>query len=146
MKNHNCSNCSVPKCIHEILKSTSYPEPYVRLHRKMVGCITASEYLSPQLILQKSNGQLKKILLFCKVPEVVQHFPGGWGVQLFPGVSYCLFHIETHITCDFPGVRTPCPPPPPSGSALEHAPLTNILKLPLSVTPILTVNKKKLRN
>ena len=43
------------------------------------------------------------------------------GVQLFPGVcggggSNCLFPIETHITCDFPGggggVRTPCPPPP----------------------------------
>ena len=33
------------------------------------------------------------------------------------GVSNCLFPIETHITCDFPGgVRTPCPP---SGSALE---------------------------
>ena len=33
-------------------------------------------------------------------------FPGGgWG-------SNCLFPIETHITCDFPGgVRTPCPPP-----------------------------------
>ena len=32
-------------------------------------------------------------------------FQGG-GVQLFPGVSNCLFPIETHITCDFPeGVR-----------------------------------------
>ena len=29
------------------------------------------------------------------------------------GGSNCLFPIETHITCDFPGggVRTPCPPP-----------------------------------
>ena len=25
------------------------------------------------------------------------------GVQLFPGGSNCLFPIETHITCDFPG-------------------------------------------
>ena len=46
-------------------------------------------------------------------------FPGG--VQLFPGGTNCLFPIETHITCDFPGgggggVRTPCPP---SGSALD---------------------------
>ena len=35
------------------------------------------------------------------------------GVQLFPGWggSNCLFPIETHIICDFPGwVRTPCPP------------------------------------
>ena len=42
---------------------------------------------------------------------------GGGGVQLFPGGSNCLFPIETHITCDFPGggggVRTPCPPPDP---------------------------------
>ena len=36
---------------------------------------------------------------------------GGGG-----GGSNCLFPIETHITCDFPGeVRTPCPP---SGSTL----------------------------
>ena len=28
---------------------------------------------------------------------------GGGGVQLFPGVSNCLFPIETHV-------RTPCPP------------------------------------
>ena len=30
------------------------------------------------------------------------------------GGSNCLFPIETHITCDFPGggIRTPCPPPP----------------------------------
>ena len=36
----------------------------------------------------------------------VQLFPGGGG-----GESNCLFPIETHITCDFPGgVRTPCPP------------------------------------
>ena len=43
-------------------------------------------------------------------------FQGG-GVQLFPGGSNCLFPIETHITCDFPGgegVWTPCP----SGSAV----------------------------
>ena len=46
---------------------------------------------------------------------------GGGGVQLFPGGggSNCLFLIETHITCDFPGgggVKTPCPP---SGSTLD---------------------------
>ena len=41
------------------------------------------------------------------------------GSNFFPGGSNCLFPIETHITCDFPGggVRTPCPP---SGSALGH--------------------------
>ena len=43
---------------------------------------------------------------------------GGWGVvsNFFQVGSNCLFPVETHITCDFPGgVRTPCPP---SGSAL----------------------------
>ena len=48
-------------------------------------------------------------------------FSRGGGGQLFPEGSNCLFPIETHITCDFPGgggggVRTPCPP---SRSALD---------------------------
>ena len=34
---------------------------------------------SPQLILQKSNGQFQRNLSFFKVPEGVQHFPGGGG-------------------------------------------------------------------
>ena len=73
-------------------------------------------FFSPQLILQKSNGQFQRNISFFKVPEGVQLFPGG-GVQLFPGGgSNCLFPVETHITCDFPGgVWTPCPP---IGSAL----------------------------
>ena len=50
-------------------------------------------FFSPQLILQKSNGQFQRNLSFFKVPEVVQHFRGGWGG------SNCLF--------------------PPSGSALD---------------------------
>ena len=40
-------------------------------------------FFSPQLILQKSNGQFQRNLSFFKVPEGVQHFSGG--VQLFPG-------------------------------------------------------------
>ena len=36
------------------------------------------------------------------------------GVQLFPVGSNCLFLIETHKTCDFPGGPDSCPP---SGSA-----------------------------
>ena len=36
---------------------------------------------------------------------------GGGGNFFQGGGSNCLFPIETHITCDFPGgVRTPCPP------------------------------------
>ena len=34
-------------------------------------------------------------------------FQGGGG-----GGSDCLFPIETHMTCDFPGGPDPCPPPP----------------------------------
>ena len=41
-------------------------------------------FFSPQLILQKSNGQFQRNLSFFKVSEAVQHFRGG-GVQLFPG-------------------------------------------------------------
>ena len=39
------------------------------------------------------------------------------GGPTFPGGSNCLFPIETHITCDFPGGGSR-PPVPPSGSAL----------------------------
>ena len=39
-------------------------------------------FFSPQLILQKSNGQFQRNLSFFKVPEGVQYFPGGRGVQL----------------------------------------------------------------
>ena len=37
----------------------------------------------------------------------------GGGVQLFPGGggSNCLYPIETHITCDFPGGSGPPDPP-----------------------------------
>ena len=69
-----------------------------------------------QLVLQKSNGQFQSNRSFFKVPEGVQYFLGV-GVKLYQGGgggSNCLFPIETHITCDFPGgIRTPCPPCPP---------------------------------
>ena len=71
-------------------------------------------FLSPQLILQKSNGQFQRNLSFFKVPEGVQHFPWGGGGPTFSRGSNCLFPIETHITCDFPagggGFGTPAPP------------------------------------
>ena len=52
-------------------------------------------------------------------------FPGGptfsrGGGPTFSGVGVPIaYSYRKYITCDFPGeVRTPCPPPPPSGSAL----------------------------
>ena len=70
-------------------------------------------FFSSQLILQNSNGQFQRNLSFFKVR-----------CPIFSRVrSNCLFPIEIHITCDFPGggggVRTPCPLP--SRSALVLA-------------------------
>ena len=81
-------------------------------------------FFSPQLILQKSNGQFQRNLSFFMVPEGVQHFPGGGptfsrGGGGGGGGSNSLFPIETHITCDFPGGGSG-PPVPPSGSALVN--------------------------
>ena len=59
---------------------------------------------------------LQRRQYFSKDPERVQYFPGGsnfflgWG----GGGVQMLISIETHMTCDFPGVRTPYPH---SGSA-----------------------------
>ena len=60
-------------------------------------------FFSPQLILQKSNGQFQRNLPFFKVPEWGQHFPGGGG-------SNCFFPIENHITWFY---RVSGPPVPP---------------------------------
>ena len=54
-------------------------------------------------------------LSFFKVPEGVQHFPGGGPTFSRGGGSNCLFPIETHITCYFPGGGggpDPLSPPP----------------------------------
>ena len=81
-----------------------------------------------QLILQKSNAQFQRNLSFFKVPEGVQHFPGGTTFSRGGGGGRgsncnCLFPIDTHTTCDFPGGTDPLPPPPPpSGSALDAHP------------------------
>ena len=48
-------------------------------------------------------------------------FSRAGGSNIFQGGgggSNCLFPIETHITCDFPGGGGSGPPVPPSGSAL----------------------------
>ena len=55
----------------------------------------------------------KKTIIF-QVPEGVQHLPGGGGggpTFSRGGGSNCLYPIETHITCDFPGGSGPPDPP-----------------------------------
>ena len=99
-------------------------------------------FFSPQLILQKSNGQFQRNLSFFKVLEGVQHFPGGSNFYQRGGGSNCFFPIETHITCDFPGGgrgRTPCPPPPldphltPEESVLDIKPRLACSRLDRSI-------------
>ena len=52
----------------------------VSLTKKALTFFFVFFFFSPPLILQKSNGQFQRNLSFFKVPEGVQHFPGG--VQL----------------------------------------------------------------
>ena len=70
--------------------------------------------------MSRSNGQFQRNLSFFNVPGGVQQFPGGGGGPTFSRGSNCLFPIETHITCDFPGGGGggSGPPVPQSGSAL----------------------------
>ena len=76
-----------------------------------VFCFFFLVFFSPQLILQKSNGQFKKNYHFSRFQGGSNIFQGSNFFQ-GGGGSNCLFPIETHISCDFPwGVRTPCPPP-----------------------------------
>ena len=48
------------------------------------------------------------------------------------GGSNCLFPIETHITCDFPGGGGSGSPVPPSGSALAEVKLKNCFQYVLN--------------
>ena len=48
-------------------------------------------------------------------------FSRGGGGPTFSRGSNCLFPIETHITCDFPGGGGPDPCPPPLDPHLLHA-------------------------
>ena len=110
-KNPLIETCSFkyPQHINVMHGSRNFRQ--VRLPKKALTFFLFFLFLS--LLYRSQMVNFKKIYHFSRVPEGVQHFPGG--VQLFPGVggSNCLFPIETHITCDFPGgggVRAPCPP------------------------------------
>ena len=90
-----------------------------------------NDFFSPQLILQKSNGQFQRNLSFFKAQNGVQFFLGGptfSGGGGGGGVSNCLFPIETHLICDFQEGSGP-PAPPPSGSALGAALTASWLRL-----------------
>ena len=53
-------------------------------------------FFSPQLILQKSNGQFQRNLSFFKVSEGVQHFPGGGGPTFSRGVQLLISYRNPH--------------------------------------------------
>ena len=80
-------------------------------------------FLVFSLFYRSQMVNFKEKYYFSRFRRGFQIFPVGGG-QLFPGGggvgSNCLFPIETHITCDFPGggVRTPCPPLDPHLAAI----------------------------
>ena len=70
------------------------------------------------LFYQSQMVKFKESFIFQGFKRGSNIFQGGSNFfQGGGGGSNCLFPIETHITCDFPGGSGP-PPPPPSGSAL----------------------------
>ena len=81
-------------------------------------------FLALSLFYRSQMVNFKEIYRFSRLQMGSNLFQG---VQLFPGVSNCLFPIETHLICDFPeGVPTPSPP---SGSALGAALTASWLRL-----------------
>ena len=75
-----------------------------------------SLFLVLSLFNRSQMVNFKEIYHFSRFQRGSNIFQGG--SNFFHGGSNCLFPIETHITCDFPGgVPTPCPP---SGSALGY--------------------------
>ena len=95
----------------------------VSLTKKVLTFFLFCFFLVLSLFYRSQMVNFKEIVHFSRFQRESNIFQGGGGVQLFPGGggptfsrggSNCLFPIETHVTCDFPGggvVRTPCPPP-----------------------------------
>ena len=68
-------------------------------------------FLVLSLFYRSQKVIFKEIYHFSRFQRGSNIFQGGGGSNFFQGGSNCLFPIETHITCDFPGgVRTPCHP------------------------------------
>ena len=74
-----CLVFAMSLCASDYLCFVACADPGIFVRGVQVS-LTNFFFLSPQLILQKSNGQFQRNLSFFKVPEGVQHFPGG--VQL----------------------------------------------------------------
>ena len=73
--------------------------------------------------------------------KVIYHFSRFQrGSNIFQGGgSNCLFSIETHITCDFPGgVWTPSPLPPPPPPRIRNWPISGKVRLLVQSEPVHT--------
>ena len=101
-------------------------------------------FLVLSLLYRSQMVNFKEIYHFSRFQRGSNIFQGWGGVQLFPGGggSNCLFPIETHITCDFPGgggVRTICPPLDPHlcfHFKVEQSNMKVTCKNPWSVDPV----------
>ena len=67
-------------------------------------------------LTKKSSDNLQRFFFFLVLSLFYRSqmviFKGNYHFSRFQRVSSCLFSIETHITCDFPGLG-PDPPVPP---------------------------------
>ena len=85
---------------------------------------------------------ISKKSIFSRFQRGSNIFQGGGGGPTFSrgGGSNCLFPIETHITCDFPGGSgPPVPAPPLGGSHLYIATLSRRLGKPSAVVMDVTL-------
>ena len=83
---------------------------------------SSSFFLVLSLFYRSQMVNLNEIYHFSRCQRGSNIFQGGGGSNFFQGGSNCLFPIETHITCDFPGGSGP-PVPPGSALALLVYPL-----------------------
>ena len=78
-------------------------------------------FLVLSLFYRSQKVNFKEIYHFSRFKRGSYIFQGGSNFfQVGGGGSNCLFPIETHITCDFPGGGGSGPLVPPSGSALVN--------------------------
>ena len=69
-------------------------------------------FLALSLFYRSQMVNFKEIYHFSRFQRGPTFSRGGGGSNVFQGGSNCLFPIETHITCDFPGgIRIPLSPP-----------------------------------